>query len=147
MEDPPENTENVQETEQNVFQETPAIEQSSFQEIHEEAPVLEQNSLQETIKKPGRPRKTEEEKKETRRQKYLRAKERRESRESHKVVTITSDSTSSLPSDIPDWSPPPDPVPQLSPMDVLRQMLNSASTEQKRKKTELYDSWFAHLRS
>jgi hypothetical protein len=144
MEEQPENPENLQETlakEPENLQETPAEEPVTSQESPTGESVIGQESPAEELplsqKKGGRPRKTEEEKKETRRLKYQRAKER-------KVRVVEPESEEPIPEPIPE--PVAIETPRISAMELLQRALSESKEQERRRKEQMYDSWFAHLR-
>jgi hypothetical protein len=138
--DSPENCQELpeksQESPENV-QEIVERQPENYQENVERQPENVQEIATSVEPKRGRPKKSEEEKKKTRQEKYQRAKERRQVR----VVEP----------EIPPCPPPSPrehvvPQPAFSAAELLQRVLRESKEQERQRKEALYDSWFARLK-
>ena len=140
--DSPENPENSENS-----QEIPEKEPENSQEIPEKEPENSQEIVKnepENSVKRGRPRKTEEEKRATRQQKYQRAKERRQVR----VVELPTISENQDKFQI--REPVREPLNvfqrQETSLEILQRALREGKEQERLRKEALYDSWFERLK-
>jgi hypothetical protein len=126
--------ENVTEEPEKTSEEPENV-QESMPEDYDKQP----ENVQENLPRKGRPRKSEEEKRETRHQKYLRAKERRQ------VRVVEPDEPFVEPEQTPEQIPQPE-IQQISAVELLQRALRESKEQERLRKEALYDSWFQRLK-